>query len=219
MRRRIVIIGGGVSGLTAAWELTRTAQMRARQSVTVVQMGFRLGGKLASGRNLQAGARNEEHGLHVWFGFYDNAFALWREVFEAWREPMGSPIHGLADVIEPCRFAPFGRPCVDAYSAWTVLFPENSGTPGVNDPIRPSMVVRHLLDAVRTRAQMLWTDLQVAPEPIDWGRGGAKFGSSLRTLIDTTLGAVLQLFAPALRSFATGLPAAAAERIHALLVG
>jgi uncharacterized protein with NAD-binding domain and iron-sulfur cluster len=223
-RKRIIIIGGGVSGLTAAYELTRTPELRERHSVTIAQMGFRLGGKLASGRNLQMGARNEEHGLHVWFGLYDNAFALWREVFESWPKPENSPIHGLADVIEPCRFAPFGRPQPGAYAAWTVLFPENSGTPGDDAPIRPTMIVEHLLDMVRTRAQMLWTDLQVmAPSASVESPGGPtgwdRVWSGAQTVVDAALGAIFQLLQPALRSISAGLQPAVAERIHALLAG
>ena len=49
---------------------------RDRYDVTVYQPGWRLGGKGASGRG--PADRVEEHGLHVWMGFYENAFALMR---------------------------------------------------------------------------------------------------------------------------------------------
>ena len=52
--RRVVILGGGLAGLTAAYELTRTAEQRQSFEVTVYQMGFRLGGKLASSRTQTA---------------------------------------------------------------------------------------------------------------------------------------------------------------------
>ena len=45
-------------------------------------MGWRLGGKGASGRNAAHGSRIEEHGLHIWFGFYDNAFLTMRQCYE-----------------------------------------------------------------------------------------------------------------------------------------
>jgi len=46
--------------------------------IHVYEKTCRLGGKGASGRSSTAAIehRIEEHGLHVWFGFYDNAFAL-----------------------------------------------------------------------------------------------------------------------------------------------
>src|SRR6185436_20050422 len=61
--RRIAIVGGGMAGLTAAYELYRTSELRARHAVTLYQSGVRLGGKLASGRNQEQDLRNEEHGL------------------------------------------------------------------------------------------------------------------------------------------------------------
>ena len=74
-RTRVLIIGGGPAALATAFELT--AEDRAPDyEVTILQPGWRLGGKCASGRNAGRGERIEEHGLHVWFGCYDNAFAL-----------------------------------------------------------------------------------------------------------------------------------------------
>ena len=45
------MLGGGPAGLTAAFELTATAELRSQYEVTVYQPGWRLGGKGASGRN------------------------------------------------------------------------------------------------------------------------------------------------------------------------
>ena len=42
-------------------------------------MGWRLGGKGASGRGIAD--RVEEHGLHLWMGFYENAFRLMRDCY------------------------------------------------------------------------------------------------------------------------------------------
>ncbi|HEV7882041.1 MAG TPA: FAD-dependent oxidoreductase, partial [Solirubrobacteraceae bacterium] len=79
MRRRIAILGGGMAGLTAAWSLSDPAT-REDVEITVYQRGWRLGGKGASGRGPHG--RIEEHGLHVWLGYYDNAFRVMREVYE-----------------------------------------------------------------------------------------------------------------------------------------
>ena len=73
-RTKVAVLGGGVGGMTAAFELTATPELRERFEVTVYQLGWRSGGKGASGRNAAIADRIEEHGLHVWFGFYDNAF-------------------------------------------------------------------------------------------------------------------------------------------------
>ncbi len=85
-----------MAGLQAAVSLL-TAD--ADVEVTIVQRGWRLGGKGASHR---AGGRIEEHGLHVWPGYYDNAFRTvgmtggdrsHREVIES--RFVRSPIVGL----------------------------------------------------------------------------------------------------------------------------
>jgi uncharacterized protein with NAD-binding domain and iron-sulfur cluster len=70
------VVGGGCGAITAAFELTRPEQHR-RFDVTVYQLGWRLGGKGASGRGLAG--RIEEHALHVWLGFYENAFRMLRD--------------------------------------------------------------------------------------------------------------------------------------------
>src|SRR5436190_20808503 len=75
---RVAIVGGGCAAMTAAWELSRP-EHGGRYAVTVYQEGWRLGGKGASGRG--PSGRIEEHGLHVWLGYYDNAFRLMRDCY------------------------------------------------------------------------------------------------------------------------------------------
>ncbi len=65
------MLGGGCAAMAAAFELSRP-EHAGRFEVTVYQMGWRLGGKGASGRGRHD--RIEEHGLHLWMGFYENAF-------------------------------------------------------------------------------------------------------------------------------------------------
>ncbi|HEX6389382.1 MAG TPA: NAD(P)-binding protein, partial [Solirubrobacteraceae bacterium] len=71
---RVVILGGGVGGVTAAMALSEPGWEDHFASITLYQQGWRLGGKGASGRGDDR--RIEEHGLHIWFGFYENAFRL-----------------------------------------------------------------------------------------------------------------------------------------------
>jgi len=59
--------------MAAAFELSRL-EHHGKYQVTVYQLSWRLGGKGASGRG--PANRIEEHGFHVWFGFYDSAFRL-----------------------------------------------------------------------------------------------------------------------------------------------
>src|SRR5262245_24650660 len=96
---RIAVIGGGCAAIAAAFELTRP-QHEGRYAVTVYQLGWRLGGKGASGRG--PADRIEEHGLHLWMGFYENAFRLMRECYaELGRDPTRCRIATWRDAFSP----------------------------------------------------------------------------------------------------------------------
>jgi uncharacterized protein with NAD-binding domain and iron-sulfur cluster len=72
---RVAIIGGGCAGVAAAWHLSRNS----KYEVSVYERSWRLGGKGASQR--AADGRILEHGLHVWLGFYENAFRMMRDCY------------------------------------------------------------------------------------------------------------------------------------------
>src|SRR6266478_1657177 len=87
--KKVAILGGGVAALAAAFELSDPRHGGAFE-VTLHQLGWRLGGKCASGRDMDARFqfRIKEHGPHIFFGFYDNGFALLREAYaELERDP------------------------------------------------------------------------------------------------------------------------------------
>ena len=87
---RVAIVGSGCASVTTAFELTRP-EHAGKYQVTIYQMGWRMGGKGASGRG--PSGRIEEHGLHVWLGFYENAFRLMRECYaELGRDPATCPL-------------------------------------------------------------------------------------------------------------------------------
>src|SRR5262245_49197307 len=77
---RVAILGGGMAGLAAAWRLSAPEHRDRFDSITIYQRGGRLGGKAASHRGVNG--RIEEHGLHIWLGYYDNAFRLLRECYD-----------------------------------------------------------------------------------------------------------------------------------------
>jgi uncharacterized protein with NAD-binding domain and iron-sulfur cluster len=125
----IAIIGGGCAGITAAFELTRP-ELQGRYHITLYQLGWRLGGKGASGRG--PADRIQEHGLHLWMGFYENAFRLIRECYaELKRDPAACRIADWSDAFSPAPFngvvdwSPDGR-----WSPWTVRLPPFEGLPG-----------------------------------------------------------------------------------------
>jgi uncharacterized protein with NAD-binding domain and iron-sulfur cluster len=121
--------------MAAAFELTRP-ELRGRYEVTVYQMGWRLGGKGASGRGVHG--RIEEHGLHLWMGYYENAFRLMRDCYgELDRDPARCKIARWSDAFFPANhnavmdWSPAGR-----WLPWVVDFPPTPGLPGDPDPPR-----------------------------------------------------------------------------------
>jgi uncharacterized protein with NAD-binding domain and iron-sulfur cluster len=119
--------------MAAAFELTRP-EHDGRYAVTVYQQGWRLGGKGASGRG--PAGRIEEHGLHLWMGFYENAFRLLRECYAELGRPPGScPIVDWQDAFYPAPYAGLAdRSAGGQWSTWTALMPPGAGLPG--DPGR-----------------------------------------------------------------------------------
>jgi uncharacterized protein with NAD-binding domain and iron-sulfur cluster len=99
--RKIAILGGGVGAMSAAFALTNYPGWQNDFEVTVYQIGWRLGGKGASGRNRGKGDRIEEHGIHVWLGCYDNAFAMIRECYAELGRPPGEPLARWTDAFQP----------------------------------------------------------------------------------------------------------------------
>lgn len=126
---RVAIIGSGCAAMTTAFELTRP-ELEGRYQVTIYQQGFRLGGKGASSRG--PAGRIEEHGLHVWLGFYENAFRLMRDCYaELNRDPERVPIASWRDAFEPSSHVGIADWSPRAgWEPWTAVFPPLPGEPG-----------------------------------------------------------------------------------------
>ena len=118
--RRVAILGGGVAGLTAAYQLTSPDQPYPPE-VTVYQLGWRLGGKCASGRDQSIGCRVQEHGLHVFFGFYDNTFAMLRDCYEKLNLPAGERFRTIWE-----RISSPGKSVTNGFAAYSM--PSRSNT-------------------------------------------------------------------------------------------
>lgn len=163
----VAVIGGGCAAMTAAFELTRP-EHGGRYRVTVYQQGWRLGGKGASGRG--PADRIEEHGLHIWMGFYENAFRVMRECYgELGRDPAACRIATWRDAFFPASelgLAERSNAPEGGWSSWVASFPPLPGLPG--DPLtqeNPFTVTGYLWRS----AQLLLTLFQSvgpqAPEP------------------------------------------------------
>ena len=137
-RKNVAILGGGCGALAAAFALTEYADWKDRFDITVYQLGWRLGGKGASGRNddPRFGARIEEHGLHLWAGFYQNAFHMVRKCYADLRRPSSIPLSRWEQA-----FVPLDRFCAEElvqgrWKHWSARFPRRAGKPG--DPAESS---------------------------------------------------------------------------------
>jgi uncharacterized protein with NAD-binding domain and iron-sulfur cluster len=151
---RVTIIGGGCAALSAAFELTQPEQ-QGRYEVTVYQVGWRLGGKGASGRG--PAGRIEEHGLHVWMGFYENAFRLMRACYdELGRDPARVPLAGWQDAFTPAPLiAVTEHTADDRWLPWMAALPPAEGLPG--DPLPPGARPWSMIGYVRRMAGLLRT--------------------------------------------------------------
>jgi uncharacterized protein with NAD-binding domain and iron-sulfur cluster len=135
--QRIAILGGGVASLATAYELSSQPDFASRYELTVYQQGHRLGGKAASARARVAEGveRIEEHGLHMFFGFYENAFDLMRRCYrdlerlppeadETWRLSIG-------EAFFPHDLIMLGSSYRGRVRSWALPFPRRDGVPGV----------------------------------------------------------------------------------------
>jgi uncharacterized protein with NAD-binding domain and iron-sulfur cluster len=165
--RRVLILGGGCGGIAAAWALSRTPALRRRFDVTVVQSGWRLGGKGATGRDPNRGHGVLEHGLHLWLGFYRTAFAMMRDLYDSWTRPPAGPLRELETAFSPIHEVTLlgeGR-------RWQLRFPSLPGRPW--DPLEPIA-----WPSVLERWARLLPDALLASEP-----GGRTLALALTTTI------------------------------------
>ena len=139
-KKKVVVVGGGVSGMVAAMALTRP-ELAGQFDVTVYQMGWRLGGKGASGRNASQSQRIEEHGLHIWFGFYDNAFTWMGRCYEELNRPVGAPLRTLEDAFKPQDNFIFTELIDGTWREWLLNIPPNDDHPGGHPSIWDSVEI------------------------------------------------------------------------------
>ena len=147
-KKKVAILGGGMGSLSAAYWLTNAPNWSDEYEITVYQMGWRLGGKAASSRNPERWHRNEEHGYHMLFGFYENTFAMMRACYKELGRSPNAPISEFiaedpADEIRyPQRYAMkrnsllfLAQKFNGKFETMTFDFPTNDALPGDGDLI------------------------------------------------------------------------------------
>jgi uncharacterized protein with NAD-binding domain and iron-sulfur cluster len=145
-KQKIAILGGGVGAMAAAFALTDQPGWQDHYDLTVYQMGWRLGGKGASGRNHAQGQRIEEHGLHTWMGFYDNAFSVMQKCYEELGRPAGSPLATWEDAFKKHSLVTIMEHVDGEWIPWIIDAPTDDNVPGQDGgPVTPWGYVRLLL--------------------------------------------------------------------------
>lgn len=146
-RERIAILGGGLGGLSTAFELSSHPGWQDRYEITIYQSGWRLGGKCASSRNPAAWGRIEEHGPHVWCGCYDNAFEVMRAAYDELGRPSSHRFATLEQAFQPQDGGAVMDRVGGSWRSWPLKGPPNGGVPGQGGLAVPLLdLVRQLLD-------------------------------------------------------------------------
>ena len=188
---QVAIVGGGCAGVTTAFELTRP-EREGRYQVTIYQTGWRLGGKGASGRGVHD--RIEEHGLHLWMGFYENAFTLLRECYtELGRDKTSCPIADWSDAFDKDPYVGVADRCNDGqWRPWTANFPVDSANPG--DPLssHSPFSVPHYFSRAVALLRVLFSSLD-DPLSANHTSSSARDGSFNGVGADSILGAIAKL--------------------------
>jgi uncharacterized protein with NAD-binding domain and iron-sulfur cluster len=173
---KVAILGGGMAGLTTAWRLSEPGWRDRFDSITVYQRGWRLGGKAASSRGVHG--RIEEHGLHIWLGYYENAFGLLRECYteldRATTDPT-APIKDWDQALIPGDNLGLADLFGGDWLMWLGTFTRNDGRPGEPGATGREMTVfefiRRALRLVRDFAESqrgatpVGVALSTSPEP------------------------------------------------------
>lgn len=133
--QKIAVLGGGISSISSVWKLTNEKDWQDKYDITVYQMGWRLGGKGASGRNPDRANRIEEHGLHLWFGCYHNSFNFMESCYNELNRKIGETVYSLEEAFEPSRYVTLHEEINGEPTKWHMDFHFNDKKLGTLKPL------------------------------------------------------------------------------------
>src|SRR5665213_2289330 len=168
-KTRVAILGGGMSALTAAFELTEHDPGGSTHDITIYTQGWRLGGKASVGRDASRHDRAYEHGLHVWAGFYDNAFDVVKRLYAG----LGEDPDAWKSCFAPLNhFTVMEQPDGAAWKPWLMAFPPNDLEPGIGGmpSLAPWSLLVELLITLESAFQQSELPAYLGPEAHETAR-------------------------------------------------
>lgn len=135
-KRKIAVLGGGMGSIAAVYCLTSIPNWKDKYEITVYQMGWRLGGKGASGRNPDIHDRIEEHGVHVFMGMYHNLFRVLRDAYKQLNRPASDPLStcfpssGRDAAFQPFSYVTFMEKKAGRWDDWNIDFWKGNSSGG-----------------------------------------------------------------------------------------
>jgi hypothetical protein len=128
-RIRVAVLGAGPAGLAAAYGLSQTEALRAKYEVTVYQVGWRAGGKVASGRQGPE-KRLVMNGTHYLFGCYDNSFKLAKDAYEELEAAGDTRFGSFESAFIPLTMMAVKQFFQGRWHDWIFEIPTNGKVPG-----------------------------------------------------------------------------------------
>ncbi|PKV51399.1 putative NAD(P)-binding protein [Aquimarina sp. MAR_2010_214] len=143
-KKKIAILGSGMSSLTSAYELSSYENWQDHYDITIYQMGWRLGGKTATGRG--PNERIQEHGIHIAQGWYENAFRLIQDSYKECEKHdlmPNSPFKSWEDAFdrEDTTLLTHFDPKTNQWIKKNIIFPSNEYIPGQGGPLPFSAII------------------------------------------------------------------------------
>jgi uncharacterized protein with NAD-binding domain and iron-sulfur cluster len=139
-KTKIAVIGGGLGSMSAVYHIMQLPNAKELYDITVYQTGWRLGGKGGSGVNQKKGHRVEEHGIHFWFGFYENGFRMMRDVYGSLDRPIGAPLETFEDAFKGQATMDFTQFINSNWTDWQITFPQLPGKVGDGHFLKPEQL-------------------------------------------------------------------------------
>ncbi len=195
VKTKIAILGGGVGSLAAAFDLVANDPKGELYDITVYQVGWRLGGKAAVGwtckdyptPGFETQQAQVEHGLHVWAGFYDNAFDLLQRCYAA--QGAAAPYPSFLDAFTPVNQCWVMDSAAGPLTPWLLQAPPNRRKPGISRfPPSPRALWSRLLSqgfkASNDDNLRAYVETAHAAQPLAKSAEAARFEMKAQKIID-----------------------------------